>query len=72
MSRAINLNVPLAEVTALCGRRKVPISAIESLLAGGTRVVLMNMDDTAIVARAFKSKIINKTARRVPVFSRHR
>jgi len=72
MSRAINLNVPLAEVAALCGRRKVPISAIEGLLDGGTRVVLMNMDDTAIVARAFKSKIISGTARRVPVFSRHR
>ena len=72
MSRAINLNVPLAEVTALCGRHNVPISAIERLLDGGTRVVLMNAEDTAIVARAFESKIISNSARRVPVFSRRR
>jgi len=72
MSRAINLDVPLAEVTALCERRNVPISAIEKLFDGGTRVVLMNADDTAIVAKAFHAKIISSNARRVPVFSRQR
>jgi hypothetical protein len=72
MSRAINLNVPLADVTALCERRNVPISAIERLLDGGTRVVLMNADDTATIAKAFKTKILAGNARRVPVFTRQR
>ena len=71
MSRAINIDVPPAEVTALCKRRKVPISAIEPLFDGGTRVVLMNADDTATIARAFRSKVIGGTARRVPHTLRH-
>lgn len=72
MSRAINLNVSQADVTAMCDRHKVTISAIEGLPDGGTRVVLMNMGDTATIANAFKNKIIDGTVRRTSAFGRGR
>ena len=72
MSRAINLNVAQADVVAMCGRHNVVISAIERLMCGGTRVVLMNSTDTATVAQAFKSRIMVGPGRRVPIFSRGR
>ncbi len=72
MSRAINLDVTQADVTVMCARHNVPISAIEGLQDGGTRVVLMNADDTAVIARAFKSNIIAGAVRRISVFSRPR
>lgn len=72
MSRAINLNVPQADVIAMCHRHKVAISAIEPLLCGGTRVVMMNSIDTATLTGAFKSKVITGAVRRVPIFSQHR
>jgi diketogulonate reductase-like aldo/keto reductase len=72
MSRAINVKATQTEVTAMCARHKIQISAIEPLLDGGTRVVLMNTDDTAIIARAFKSNIISGVSRRVPLYSRQR
>lgn len=72
MSRAINLNVPQADVEAMCARRSVTISAIERLPDGGTRVVLMNTDDTATIAAAFRTKIIDGTVRRTSPFARGR
>ena len=66
MSRAININAPQDHVIALCAKRKVPISAIESLPSGGTRVVMNNADDTAIVAKAYGSKVITGIAPRTP------
>ena len=41
-----------------CAKHAVPVSTVETLLSGGTRIVLNNADDTAIIARAYKSKII--------------
>ena len=72
MSRAINLNVTEAEVTAMCARHNVAISAIEGLQGGGTRVVLNNIDDTAVIAKAFRSSIIAGTVTRVPLRSNRR
>ena len=70
MSRAINLSVAEADVAAMCERRNITISAIESLQGGGTRVVLMNADDTAVIAREFRTKIITGAVIRVPFYDR--
>jgi hypothetical protein len=70
MSRAINLSVTQVEVTAMCTRHKVAISAIEALPDGGTRVVLNTADDTAVIAKAFRSSILTGTVTRVPFMSR--
>ena len=70
MSRAINLSASPADVKAMCTRHSVTISAIEALPDGGTRVVLMNSDATAIIADAFKSKILKGEVRRTPLVSR--
>jgi hypothetical protein len=63
-SRAMNVNATKDEVVAMCTKHKAGISAIEPLLKGGTRVVLMNGDDAATIRRAFKSKLLaDNTAR---------
>lgn len=72
MSRALNLSVSPADVTAMCARRDVTISAIEALPDGGTRVVLMSADATAVIAGAFKTKIIQGDVRRTPLVTRRR
>ncbi|MDQ2879317.1 MAG: hypothetical protein M3R41_09625 [Pseudomonadota bacterium] len=59
MSRAMNINAEHAEVVAMCAKHKAVISAIEPLVSGGTRLVMMNGDDAETVRRAFKSKIVN-------------
>ncbi len=66
MSRAINVNAPQAHVIAACAKRKLPISAIETLASGGTRVVMNNIDDTAAVAKAYGSKVIAGAVTRMP------
>lgn len=66
MSRALNINATEAHVTATCAKRKIPISAIEALHSGGTRVVLNNADDTAIISKAYGSKVLTGPVRRVP------
>ena len=72
MSRALNLSVSAADVTGMCARHSVTISAIEALPDGGTRVVLMNAGDTAIIAKAFKPKILPADVRRTPLVTRRR
>jgi hypothetical protein len=66
MSRALNINATEAHVLATCAKRNVPISAIEPLHSGGTRVVLNNADDTAVISRAYGSKVLTGPVRRVP------
>ncbi|MCD2325441.1 hypothetical protein LQ953_15585 [Sphingomonas sp. IC-56] len=66
MSRAININATQDHVKAACAKRKVPISAIETLRSGGTRVVMNNAADTAIIAKAYGSKVISGEVTRTP------
>jgi hypothetical protein len=66
MSRAINIKATQDHVIATCARRKVQISAIEALVSGGTRVVLNNIVDTAIIAKAYRSKVITGAVARTP------
>lgn len=72
MSRALNVNATNAEVSAMCAKHKRTISAIESLPAGGTRVVLMNADDTAVISKAFAKKLLATDTARTPLTTRWR
>ena len=65
-SRAINIAADRAHVIATCRTKNTPISAIEDLPSGGTRVVLMNGDDAAIVRRAYGKKVIVGSVARTP------
>ncbi len=64
-SRALNLALGEAEVRAECARHKLEISAIETLLSGGIRVVLMNGDAAAKLRRVLKGKLLTEPVRRV-------
>ena len=58
-SRAINVTGDRATVDALCAKHNAVISAIETLPHGaGTRVVMMNSDDAAVMRRAFGKTVI--------------
>ena len=58
MSRALNINTSEADVTAACQAAGIPISTIERLVSGGTRVVLNNSVDAAQIAKTFKTKLL--------------
>lgn len=66
MSRAINIKATQDHIIATCARREVPISAIEALVSGGTRVVMNNTVDTALITKAYGSKVITGAAMRIP------
>lgn len=66
MSRAINVSVAPNAVAALCTKNSVPISAIEALPSGGTRVVFMNKPDTVKMSALFKRQILSGTVVRSP------
>lgn len=42
-----------------CADNNATVSAIEDLISGGTRVVLMNGDDAAVIRRVYKSKVMS-------------
>jgi len=67
MSRAININAPQADVLAACAKRKIGISAIETLRSGGTRVVMNNALDAATLAKFYRSKVIAGVVKRTPL-----
>ncbi len=67
MSRAINVNATKSDVEALCLKHKAPISAIETLASGGTRVVFMNGDDAAAMSRVFGKKVLSGNVERTPL-----
>jgi len=66
MSRALNLNASHEDVVASCARAKAPITQIETLVSGGTRVVLKNGDDAATIERLYKGRIITDRVTRTP------
>jgi predicted xylose isomerase-like sugar epimerase len=70
MSRALNLNIALAEVKAEADKRGIRITSIERLYPSGTRVVLANGDATAIIAKAFKASIMSGAVVRTPLRTR--
>jgi hypothetical protein len=66
MSRAININAAQDHVVETCARRKLSISAIETLLPAGTRVVMSNAADAATIAAAYGSKVLRGAVKRRP------
>jgi hypothetical protein len=66
MSRAINLAAAAAHIRDMCVKHNAAISAMEPLRSGGTRVVFMNADDAAIVAKAYGSKVLTGPVLRMP------
>ena len=71
MSRALNLDAPQEHVLATCAKHKAPITQIETLVSGGTRVVLKNADDAAVIGRAYRNNIIDGQVTRTPSRTLH-
>lgn len=66
MSRAVNVNASVEDVIAMAAKHGAMISAIEPLLPEGTRVVFMNGDAAATVARAFGRRVLKGEVIRAP------
>ena len=67
MSRALCVTLHIDEVMAVCARKKVAISTVEPLHAGGTRLVLINSHDAAVMGRVFAGKMITGDVVRTPL-----
>ena len=52
---------------AACARNKATISTVEPLHTGGTRVVLINSHDAAVMGRVFAGKMITGPVVRTPL-----
>lgn len=66
MSRALNLDAPQEHVLATCAKQNVGITQIETLVSGGTRIVLRTGDEAATIGKIYKGKIIAGVVRRTP------
>lgn len=66
MSRAVNVDATIEQVVAFSAKHNAAISAIEPLQPSGTRVVFMNADDAAVVARAYGNKVLKGAVTRSP------
>jgi len=64
MSRAMNLKLEEADVVAQCAKAGVAISAIETLPAGGTHVVLVTPDGAETMRGVFAKSIIEGRVKR--------
>lgn len=71
MSRALNVDAPREHVLATCAKLRLSYTQLESLVSGGTRVVLLNTDDAARVGKAYKGKIIDGLVTRVPTRTKY-
>ena len=71
MSRAINIDALQGDVLDMCAKHNAEISAIETLHSGGTRVVLKNGDDAAILVKAYGAKVLTGSVVRTPTRLRH-
>lgn len=71
MSRAINVDATLQDVTDMCAKHTAAISVIEPLQSGGTRVVLRNAHDAAVITRAYGKKVLSGAVERMPIRPRH-
>jgi hypothetical protein len=60
MSREMFVSLDEADVVSRCLAEKVGISAIESLPAGGTRLVCMSGHGASVMTRKLKSHLITE------------
>ncbi len=70
MSRALNVDASVQQVTDMCAKHAAGISTIEALLSGGTRVVLLNSHDAAVIMRAYGNKVLKGVVKRTPLRTR--
>ena len=68
MSRAINLNLPIAEVRNLCARSGVPVSAIEPLPQGGTHLVCTTGEGADEIRLTLGNHVITRRVKRFPFY----
>jgi hypothetical protein len=66
MSRAFCVTLHIDDVMAACAKNRAVISTIEPLHTGGTRVVLINSHDAAVMGRVFADKMITGEIVRTP------
>ncbi len=71
MSRALNIDATEDHVLATCQSKNAPISTIEKLLSGGTRVVLLTAHDAALIRKTYGKQVITGTVRRKPTRIMH-
>lgn len=64
MSRAMNIKLPQAEVTAQCAAAKIAISAIESLPSGGTHLVCVTIEGADEMRQKLKKHLIEGRVKR--------
>ncbi|HWK35359.1 hypothetical protein [Sphingomonas sp.] len=60
----MNINAAKEDVAATCAKHKATITAIETLLSGGTRVVLINGDDAERIRKAYRTKLLTGPVKR--------
>jgi hypothetical protein len=66
MSRGLNLDAPKEHVLDTCAKHKLIVTQIETLVSGGTRVVMKTGDGAATLARAYRKQVIEGPIRRTP------
>jgi len=71
MTRIICIDAGRAEIIAKCSAHDIPISMIETLQSGGTRVVLHNAPDAALLGMAYGDKVMTGPVTRMAVRFRH-
>lgn len=68
MSRAMNIALPEADVTALCAKAGVRISDIETLPSGGTHLVCMTSEGAEEMRSKVKRHLIEGRVKRFPFY----
>ncbi|MES2493417.1 MAG: hypothetical protein V4579_09085 [Pseudomonadota bacterium] len=68
MSRAINLTLNEADVTARCLAAGVSISAIEPLMISGTHLVCLTSEGAETIRRLLKKFLIPGKVKRFPFY----
>lgn len=68
MSRAMNIRLPEAEVTAICEKAGVRVSDIETLPSGGTHLVCVTSEDAEDMRQRLKGHLIEGRVKRFPFY----
>lgn len=58
MSRAMNISLPERDVLSACAVAGIGISAIETLMSGGTHLVVTTSEDIPLAHAKFKKNLI--------------
>ncbi|ARS28824.1 hypothetical protein [Sphingomonas sp. KC8] len=68
MSRAMNLNATVADVTTTCRTLNIATTAIEALIPEGTRVVCQTSEGAIALRAKMRTKVISGAVVRAPRF----